>query len=118
MILAMSMVSSVIALLAGTFIADRLINSERLVGAVQSAGSLIMIVLAFQKDFTVFLALYLIYSLVIGPTMSLTNTIVLHHQPDAKKNYGLVRVWGTIGWIAAAWAPLAFGLRPDTLGYP
>jgi predicted MFS family arabinose efflux permease len=44
------------------------------------------------------------------PTLSLTNAICFHHLKDAQRQFGLVRLWGTIGWIAASW-PLYFVLK-------
>jgi nucleoside transporter len=44
------------------------------------------------------------WSLVYAPTLALTNSITFHHLPDAETRFGLVRVWGTIGWIAAGLA--------------
>ncbi len=37
------------------------------------------------------------------PTMSVTNAIAFANIKDAQKDFGFIRVWGTIGWIAAAW---------------
>jgi predicted MFS family arabinose efflux permease len=45
----------------------------------------------------------LVYSLAYVPTLSLTNSICFHHLKDAQKEFGRVRLWGTIGWIAASW---------------
>ena len=37
------------------------------------------------------------------PTMSVTNAIAFANIKDAQKDFGFIRVWGTIGWIAASW---------------
>ena len=37
------------------------------------------------------------------PTISITNSIAFANLKDAQKEFGLVRMWGTIGWIAASW---------------
>jgi hypothetical protein len=37
------------------------------------------------------------------PTMSVTNAIAFANIKDAQKDFGAIRVWGTIGWIAASW---------------
>jgi hypothetical protein len=39
--------------------------------------------------------------------MSVTNVIAFANVKDAKKDFGFIRVWGTIGWIAVAW-PFVF----------
>jgi hypothetical protein len=41
------------------------------------------------------------------PTMSVTNAIVFANIKDSQKDFGVIRVWGTIGWIAVAW-PFVF----------
>ncbi len=103
-IIGMSSISAILAPLIGTFIADRMINSERLLGICHLTGAVLIFLLSFQKDFIPVLILYIFYAMTLGSTFSLTNAITFHHSPDSKKNYGSVRVWGTIGWIAAAWA--------------
>jgi predicted MFS family arabinose efflux permease len=52
----------------------------------------------------------LVYMLVYVPTLSLTNSICFHHLKDAQREFGRVRLWGTIGWIAASW-PFVFILK-------
>jgi hypothetical protein len=37
------------------------------------------------------------------PTISVTNTIAFANVSDPQKEFPLVRLWGTIGWIAASW---------------
>jgi hypothetical protein len=47
------------------------------------------------------------------PTISVSNSIAFTHLKDAQKEFGLVRMGGTIGWILAAW-PLYFILQGKT----
>ena len=37
------------------------------------------------------------------PTLSVTNSIAFHHLAGREREFGRVRLWGTIGWIAASW---------------
>ena len=42
-----------------------------------------------------------IYSLLFVPSLALTNAICFHHLSNTEKEFGGIRVWGTIGWIVA-----------------
>lgn len=102
-ILATSAVSSIISPFINAFIADRIISAERLLALSHFAGAATMIFLCIQTDFIAVLVLYMIYWSIIGPTFALTATIAFHHSPDAAKSFGGIRLWGTLGWFAAAW---------------
>jgi len=45
----------------------------------------------------------LVYCLIFAPTLALTNSIAFANLKDSEKDFGKIRVWGTIGWIAAGW---------------
>ena len=49
----------------------------------------------------------LVHCLLYVPTISITNSIAFTHMKDAQKEFGIVRMGGTIGWILAAW-PMTF----------
>jgi hypothetical protein len=66
-----------------------------------------MFTLAFQTTFWPFFIVMLVYQLAYMPTVSLTNAICFHHVADAQHDFGRLRLWGTIGWIAASW-PFVF----------
>src|SRR5262249_30347571 len=51
--------------------------------------------------------LMLLHCLFYVPTISITNSIAFANLQDPQKEFGPVRLWGTIGWIAAAW-PFVF----------
>jgi hypothetical protein len=44
-----------------------------------------------------------VHALFYVPTISITNSIAFANLKDAKREFGPVRLWGTIGWIAASW---------------
>jgi len=46
-------------------------------------------------------ALMLLYCLLYAPTLALTNSIAMINMEDSEKEFGGIRVWGTLGWIAA-----------------
>ncbi len=58
---------------------------------------------ASLAPFWPFFLLMLIHSLFYVPTISITNSIAFANLSDPSRQFGPVRVWGTIGWIAASW---------------
>ena len=50
-----------------------------------------------------FFALMLLHSVFYVPTISITNSIAFTAFTNPEKQFGPVRLWGTIGWIAASW---------------
>jgi len=54
-------------------------------------------------DFRVMVWLMLGYCLLYAPTLALTNSIAMINLADSEKEFGAIRVWGTLGWIAAGW---------------
>ena len=106
-------IASVSAAFISGQIADRLVSTERFLAASHLVGGVAMLSLAFQDRFWPFLIGMLVHNLMYVPTLSLTNSICFHHLKDAQKEFGIVRLWGTIGWIAASW-PFYFILRGKT----
>jgi nucleoside transporter len=100
-------VACVVGLFVGGQVADRWMPVEKLLALLHVVGGLSMFAMALQTSFWPFLALMLIYQLAFTPTLSLTNAIAFHHVRDARDEFGRVRLWGTIGWIAASW-PFVF----------
>jgi nucleoside transporter len=96
-------VAAVVGLFVGGQLADRFMSSEKVLAASHAIAAIAMFTLAFTTTFWPFFAIMLVYQLVFMPTLSLTNAIVFHHVKDAQKNFGKIRLWGTIGWIAASW---------------
>jgi MFS family permease len=56
-----------------------------------------------KASFVPFFALMCVHCLFYVPTMSIANTLVFANIKDTAKEFGLVRMGGTIGWILAAW---------------
>lgn len=81
-------------------IADRWFATQKFLGILHLAGAALIWQLASIETFQGFLWFSLAYSLLYCPTMPLTNSLAFHHLPDANAQFGKVRLWGTIGWIA------------------
>ncbi|HWF19156.1 MAG TPA: MFS transporter [Verrucomicrobiae bacterium] len=86
--------------------ADRNFAAEKFLAFSHLIGGIAMIGLAFTKAFWPFFGLMLVHCLFYVPTMSITNSIAFANMKDAK-DFGIVRMGGTLGWILAAW-PFTF----------
>ncbi|MHC4109070.1 MAG: MFS transporter, partial [Planctomycetota bacterium] len=80
-------------------IADRYFATEKYLGLSHIVGGVLVWQLAWLEGYWSFLAFSLLYSLIYAPTLSLTNSLSFHHLPDRDRDFGRVRVWGTVGWI-------------------
>ncbi len=87
--------------------ADRNFAAEKFLAFSHFIGGVAMIGLAFTKAFWPFFGLMLVHCLLYVPTMSIVNSIAFASMKDPQKEFGLVRMGGTIGWILAAW-PFVF----------
>ena len=106
-------VACVVGLFVGGQLADRLMSVEKLLALLHAIAGAAMFAMALQGSFWPFLTLMLVYQLAFTPTLSLTNAIAFHHVKDARDEFGKIRLWGTIGWIAASW-PFVFILYGKT----
>jgi nucleoside transporter len=106
-------VASFAAMFFSTQFVDRNFAAEKFLAVSQLIGGLAILGLAWTTSFWPFFFLMLIHSLLYVPTISITNSIAFANLKDAQKEFGPVRLWGTIGWIAAAW-PFVFILADWT----
>ena len=80
-------------------VADRYFSTEKFLAASHFVGALLIWQLATIETYTGFLVFSGLYGLVYAPTLSLTNSLAFHHLPDRDRDFGRVRLWGTLGWI-------------------
>ena len=66
-------------------------------------GGLALIATAFQTSFWPFFACFITYCLLYVPTISVTNSLAFANLKDPAKDFGFVRMGGTIGWIVVSW---------------
>ena len=86
---------------------DRNFAAEKFLAFSHFLGGLAMLGLAFTRSFWPFFGLMLMHCLLYVPTLSIANSIAFASMRDPQKEFGLVRMGGTLGWCLAAW-PFTF----------
>jgi nucleoside transporter len=86
--------------------ADRFFATERVLGVMHLLGAAAMYaaiqMMGGQSPSPQLInALFFCHMLCFFPTLALTNTLALHAMSDAEKQFPLIRVFGTLGWIVA-----------------
>ncbi|MFI5382420.1 MAG: MFS transporter, partial [Tepidisphaerales bacterium] len=113
--------AALLAMFYSTQFADRTFAAEKFLAFSQFIGGLAILGLFWVKagwtanvslpggftfeihlTFWAFFLLMLVHTLLYVPTISITNSIAFANLKDPQKEFGPVRLWGTIGWIAAA----------------
>jgi nucleoside transporter len=95
--------AAIAAMFYGTQLADRHFSAERFLAFSMLVSGVAFLCLKGVTGFWPFLVLMLVFSLFYVPTISITNSIAFANLRDPAQEFGRVRLWGTIGWIAAGW---------------
>lgn len=87
-------------------VADRFFSTERVLGAMHLLGGALMLYATTlmrgdSPSPTQINMMLFAYMLTYYPTLALTNSLALHSISDPEKEFPLIRVFGTIGWIVA-----------------
>lgn len=80
-------------------IADRYFNAEKILGLLHLLGAVLLFMMYRATDIAVFYPYVLGYMILFMPTLALVNSVSFRQMHNPEKEFSLIRVWGTIGWI-------------------
>ncbi len=83
------------------YIADRFFSTERILATLHIVGGALLVAASFQTEVTPLFRIMVAYALCYMPTLALTNSISMANIGDPEKEFPRIRVFGTVGWIAA-----------------
>ena len=84
-------------------VADRWAPTQWLMAGLHILAGVSLIVMATQSSLSGVLWSMAAFSLFYAPTLALSNSICFSNMKSAEKEFGAIRVFGTIGWIVAGW---------------
>ena len=100
-------------------VADRWLNAEKLFGLCHISGRFAFNMGSYVTDYDLLYVIMLLNAMVYMPTIALNNTvsynILMQRNFDVVKDFPPIRVWGTIGFIAAMWLVDLFGWTKSPL---
>ncbi len=87
-------------------IADRFFPSQRVMGVLHLLGGVLLLLAPYvagrgTENAWPFIGILLAHMLCYMPTLGLSNAVAFNAMHNPEKQFPIVRVWGTIGWIVA-----------------
>jgi nucleoside transporter len=83
-------------------VADRFFATEKVLAVLHFLGGLAILAAPSWADSApLFILLLLLHVLCYMPTLGLTTSLAFRHIENQEKTFPLIRVFGTLGWIAA-----------------
>lgn len=118
-ILAGAVITALLAPLFALWVIDRLLSARSLLILCHSLLLVLAAALSQARDFSLFLVLYVAYQAFAGPTIGLVNALAFQHVPGGSRAFGGLRLYGTLGWIAASWLiSLLWVVLPGLVAWP
>jgi nucleoside transporter len=96
-------VAAVLSSLVAGQVADRWLSAEKAMAVCAALAGLDLWLLAEQRQPLPVFAATLFFWMVTGPMLLLGTTISFAHLKDPQRQFGGVRLWGTVGWVVMGW---------------
>ncbi|HMU46020.1 MAG TPA: nucleoside permease [Chitinophagaceae bacterium] len=82
-------------------IADRFFNAEKILGVLHILGAGLMYMMYSSDTVSAFYPYALGYMILYMPTLALVNSVSFNQMKNPEKEFSIIRVFGTLGWIVA-----------------
>ncbi len=100
-------IAAIIGIFFSNQFADRNFSAERFLAVSNIIGGIALLGCAFLTDFWQFFGAFLVFSVMYVPSMSVANALAFANLKEPAKQFGTIRMGGTIGWILVSW-PFVF----------
>jgi predicted MFS family arabinose efflux permease len=108
-------VAAVVSSLVAGQVADRWLSAEKAMACCAILAGLDLWLIAELHELVPMFLATLFFWMVTGPMLILGTTISFAHLDKPEQQFGSVRLWGTIGWVAICWLVGFWLASPDWL---
>lgn len=86
-------------------VADRWMPTQRLLSLIYLGGGVLLAILGLglTNDPGALFGLFLVYWLLTAPGYGLANSLAFRNLDQPSRQFGGVRLWGTVGWMTVSW---------------
>lgn len=92
-------------------VADRFFAAQRIMGVLHLVGAVLLYLATQAPGHAAFYWIILAYALLYMPTIALSNSIAFAQMTDPGRQFPWIRVFGTLGWIAAGLVIALLGIE-------
>src|SRR6185437_10335814 len=82
-------------------IADRYFSAQKILGILHLLGAASLYYATTVADFDKFYPNILFYMIIYMPTLALVNSVAFKQLQNPSKQFPLIRIFGTVGWMVA-----------------
>jgi nucleoside transporter len=82
-------------------IADRYFSAQKILGVLHLVGAAALYYITTISSFNSFYPIILLYMIIYMPTLAMVNSVSFKQMKNPSKEFPLIRVLGTAGWIVA-----------------
>jgi nucleoside transporter len=98
-------------------IADRYFSAQKVMGVLHLAGGILLFMASRIQTNSAFYWIILLYSLAYMPTIALSNSVAFGQMSDPGKQFPVVRVFGTVGWVISGFMIAILGIEKTPLTF-
>lgn len=80
-------------------VADRFFATERVMATLYALGAVLLVAVTQVSSFPAVYAVMLAFCLCYFPTIGLTNAVTMRQVADPGRDFPVIRMLGTIGWV-------------------
>lgn len=92
-------------------IADRFFPAQRVMGILHLIGGLLLFIASRITANGPFYWVIMLYSLAYMPTIALSNSVAFRQMSDPGKQFPVIRVFGTVGWVISGFMIAGLGIE-------